>query len=418
MAVEKFMEKNNVIRKRDFECYEILLPFSAIAGKRKKQFLSSELEKLHPCFSDEFTYDTYIKKIQKKGICENVLVMNKYKLAEYEGKRAYSGTGFRIESEKQKRFFVSKKWKSILWTIAFCLFIGVIGIISGVLAGRKYNSNVQSEPEMTEKKIEQNENEIETTVPITENFIDAVKIANGKISGFEWNFDGFSEKLKASVSGVFPEALSVLSEYSVSDGVVQYENGIPQMQLFYSRRVRQNMHVAYKERVEGVSETKPLLENADFNKILRDSIIECGGVLREEKAPPYHIEFSISADTEKIKLLLEKISDIILEDNRIVTNVFFSPSGSGKNGQSEVRLGLSIEPSFHEGFNLKIISGNLNLFIQKSKNPPVKKIITKNEEIVKTKIGEIKRSDNSVVVFYKNAAGKMEMEVQNKGGKS
>ena len=59
-----------IIQKKDFESYEIILPFSAIAGKRRRQYLCSELEKMHPCFSDEFAFDNAVKKNQqKRSLC-------------------------------------------------------------------------------------------------------------------------------------------------------------------------------------------------------------------------------------------------------------------------------------------------------------------------------------------------------------
>ena len=33
------MQKTNILRKNDFEKYEVLLPFSAALGKRRKQYL-------------------------------------------------------------------------------------------------------------------------------------------------------------------------------------------------------------------------------------------------------------------------------------------------------------------------------------------------------------------------------------------
>ena len=91
--------KNNVIKRRDFERYEIIVPFSSLVGRRRKSFLSSELEKRHPCFSDEFAFDSGIKKISKKGMLADVLVVNKYKLAEYEQRRKFSGRGFFLERD-------------------------------------------------------------------------------------------------------------------------------------------------------------------------------------------------------------------------------------------------------------------------------------------------------------------------------
>ena len=66
MEVEKYMLRNNLLRKRDFEKYEIEIPFIYALGKRRVKFLSSELEKMHPCFSDEFAFDSNIKKQKKR----------------------------------------------------------------------------------------------------------------------------------------------------------------------------------------------------------------------------------------------------------------------------------------------------------------------------------------------------------------
>ena len=67
------MEKS-MLKKKDFECYNVLLPFSTIAGKRRRRYLCSELEKRHPCFSDEFAYDLVLKRLCRKGIQTEVYV--------------------------------------------------------------------------------------------------------------------------------------------------------------------------------------------------------------------------------------------------------------------------------------------------------------------------------------------------------
>ena len=78
------MQKDNVIKRNDFEQYEILIPFSSSLGKKRKQFICSQLEKMHPCFSDEFAFDSFVKKVTRKGLTEEVYVMNK--LIEYKKK--------------------------------------------------------------------------------------------------------------------------------------------------------------------------------------------------------------------------------------------------------------------------------------------------------------------------------------------
>ena len=124
------IQKTNVLRKDDFEKYEIVLPFSAVLGKRRKKYLYSELEKMHPCFSDEFCFDTAVRKIGKKGISTDVLVMSKRKLAEYEGKRNFSGTGF-FAGKQKHRFFVNEKMRFIFLSLIFCLLAWCVIFLCG-----------------------------------------------------------------------------------------------------------------------------------------------------------------------------------------------------------------------------------------------------------------------------------------------
>ena len=72
----------NMILQKDYEKYELILPYKAALGRARQRFIYSELEKMHPCFSDEFCVDSSFKKFTKMGISSDVIVMHKFKLAE------------------------------------------------------------------------------------------------------------------------------------------------------------------------------------------------------------------------------------------------------------------------------------------------------------------------------------------------
>ena len=74
--------KNCAVKKSDYEKYSIILPFKFLLGKRRKKFIFKEREKLHPCFSDEYCFDSKILYKNWKFFAD-VLVMNKMKLASY-----------------------------------------------------------------------------------------------------------------------------------------------------------------------------------------------------------------------------------------------------------------------------------------------------------------------------------------------
>jgi len=432
MEVVRFMDlqKNNVIKKRDFERYEIILPFSALGGRRKKQFLCSELEKMHPCFSDEFTFDSSLKSVRRNGLKENVFVMNKYKLAEYEGKRHFSGSGFYIEDSGKhfrRKLFVNQKWKLTVGGCFLCMLLGLAGCLSGALAGGK----ASYAPVVTEKIVDAESLEC-IECPLEPVFFDTVSKAGGKISRFEWKQNGFNQRLSASVKGVFPEMFPEffndfsegnLNGTSGRDGKnIVYENGIPQMSVSFTKRI--SLHQEADNQISSASSASSdssVSENAEFNKCLRELVFSAGAGLKEERIRPYYIEFTCPASGKKTEMLFKKLAEKISEKKKSVTGVTVSQAGAGADGEGELQIGLSVDDvpfqsSSHSGFDLSLIANNLPLFFDESiyrnsvKRRYAEQVPATEPQRTRNKIGEIRKPDKKVVVFYKNTEGKLEVE--------
>ena len=403
-----------VIAKNDFERYEIVLPLSALAGRRRKSFLYSELEKMHPCFSDEFCFDMMPRKVGRKGVSAEVLVMSKNKLAEYEGKRRFCGNGFKIEGEKYHRFFIDKKFAVTIWMTAVCLLVAAGGLLSGVLAGKLTKQKIEetnaakingaavqvSVPASVQSQISENIMEKE---PLEgELLIEKVAAASGKITSFEWSIDGFTEKLNACVEGVYPENL----ENSLAPQTVTYVNGIPKLTISFIK----SLNASVMKTVS--SDTK---ETA-FNVQIRNLIRENGAEIKEERTAPYRCLFSCSSK-DGVGELFTKLSQFVEDNQKKISFIRLTPqisqsSQSSQSSQASLLVELSVESIPVRGFDLELISGNLNLFFEEKniyQKAPEK---TMAVQIAATKkIGEIKRSDNSIVVFYKNKEGKMEKKL-------
>lgn len=183
------------------------------------------------------------------------------------------------------------------------------------------------------------------------------------------------------------------------------------------------MMVSYSKKINA-RKLKPVikegLENSDFNKAIRKLLSDYGAVLKEEKAPPYHIEFSVQRGIQ-IEKLFENLSELISQDGRFVTEVSIKVSEN-----SYVQAGISIEKENYDGisFNVRLLAEYLNYFedTEKSVETVKKKSVPKSEQSkkisdyenlrAKNKIGQIKRADNTYLVFYKNADGKIESYIQ------
>ena len=411
---------SNVIKQTDYEKYQIIIPFLSAAGKRRRQFLSSELEKLHPCFSNEFAFDSNITKIKRNGFCSDVYVVNKYKLAEYERKRSLSGRGFYVEKKKKwvwgkRRLFVDKKWKLSIFTLCAVFLLAAGGIFFGLHTGHAVVKEAVEKSE-SEGLVNETDRGVDRGVinqsacvedmqlPIAENFLKAVSESGGKIAWFEWSLNGYTQTLSASVSGVYPESLMTSGKESVI-----YENGIPKMKVSYSSQLS----------TERNSFENTILSNHDFNKELRNVLTEAGVKLIAENAPPYHIEFLYKPGIS-FENLFDLLDGIISGDRRVVSYVSINQTTS-----SYLQVGLSIESIPLRGFDLKLLSGNLNLFIDETKRVSDKASTITSREIIASesnkqekdtliKIGEIRRADKSTVVFFKNSEGKIKEVISKK----
>lgn len=397
--VEKSMEnkakKKCLVKKRDFESYEIFLPFSSAIGKKKKQYLCSQLEKMHPCFSDEFAFDSLLAGVCRKGFREKVFVINKSKLAEYEGKRHFSGSGLLVEENAKHRLFINSKWKVTWWSVLVCFIVTVSGIISGLLTSRNVPSE-ESVQSIFEKADDAQKELPEQTFeePFLSIFFDTVSQKNGKIENLEWRFDDFKETLNASVKGIFPEMFS-----SGMCSSVIYVNQLPKINISFSR--------SSQPLLSSGEQTKKSEVEKSFVSELRNALFESDCFLIEENILPYHVDFFYQFN-ESSKNLLQKLEEIINQNNGIVTQVAINHSGKNQSGK-EVRIGLTVEvlPFENEVFDLGLLSENLDLFFDDEMKPKAAiRQVEKNRE----KIGEIKRPDNSVLVFYKRPDGRLEVE--------
>ncbi len=413
MGVVKFMQKSNVVKKTDFEKYELVIPFISLPGRKHRHYICTELEKRHPCFSDEFAFDSFLKKISRKGLTEEVFVMNKYKLAEYESRRRVPGLGFYLENPRHwRKVFVGKKWKLIFWGIVLSFFLGLTGALTSKSSDHaasevKEDDFLVSETAALGEDIEEN---YESSFSKT--FFSDVNQADGKITRYEWKLEekkgNLYEMVSASLKGIYPENLS-----GYSGGTVNYSDGIPLMEISVEEKIgRRNSEN------QSLSIQNEKMSNADFNKMIREIISVNEAILLNEKAPPYHIEFVCNTRKENLIFrLLNETALLISKDSRIVTSLKIN-----QIEEEKLLIGFSIEedatlfPSDKVYINLNSISDYLKLFIEKSK----KKVSLSKKEEVKTesslakeqeekvkKIGEIRRPDNTTSLFFKTEEGKI-----------
>ena len=414
------VDDNIVLKNFDYEKYQLVLPYRLLFGRKRKRFIYSELEKMHPCFSDEFCFDSDICKVSKKGFVSDVMVIHKNTLAEYEAKRYESaagisritGSGFFIDSCKRRRFFVNEKFKRMIVTMSFVfLMIFIFLVLAGVkkVTGISKKENVQAFAFVEEQNV-QTDDDVEQNVAIVfrpgEKFFNSISAAGGRVLSFRWEMADGSEVLEAKIKGVFPEQLEEMKMSAVN-----YENEQP---VILVTDVRHSPVNSLYQRSEG--EVAGSFDS-EFYKRVRQVLSKNGAVLKEERLTPYLIRFS--CNEKVLKTLLNGVDGCFADFGGEVCSIYIQAAGGSSSGTGAGDFEISIggeEAALARGINLTVVAENAEFFgeIKKSQlsvsqsrkqNSPVK-----NDGFEKSegqKIGEIKTAEGSVIVFYKTSDGKI-----------
>lgn len=422
-----------VVKNSDYETYWIPIPFGSFLGKQKNKFLYGELEKRHPCFSDDYLFcsKTFLKnrKLESK-----VFVMDKMKLAEY--KLQYPKGQF-VSEDKRKLplFYQSQHGKKIGILILFAILI-----ISFFQMVKNKKLHTLENNLIVDTVIESEEEKI--TLPDNFNFIlndececlfEIINCNKSAIKSFCWEYSNFYERFDVSVNSVFPEVvLDSLPESKISN--VNYFENKPSFNLTYEK----------KNAIEGL-ENENQKENNEIIQNVRNLLLENKCTLIEETVNPRVFRFNLTVKQkdfmhfqkenlfirlghflykEKIMLELFSFNCKKIEENAILFDVAIR-FGDYKIGESVQFIqedensknicefiGKNIEPFFIEIIsdtpkskktNYKDLGGKSNFLEKREKlNNPV---------VVKDRIGEIKNKDGSITIFYKSKENKILKEV-------
>ncbi len=417
-------ESHIFLKDFDYEKYQLVLPYRFLFGRKRQRFIYSELEKMHPCFSSEFCFDSNMRKVSKKGFVSDVMVIHKNKLAEYEAKRSLSavgmgritGTGFFVNSSRHHRFFVNEKLKRVF--VAGCfIVVSVLSlfVIAGFvrLNGRANKENLKSfafDGEQTVHVADGVEESFEVPCEVCKTFFNCIGSAGGRVLSFRWEILNGYEILEAKLKGVFPEQLQWFDIPAVS-----YEDGLPVIQV---------------NRVVSVGTKNPVLQNGagsgginggsfnpEFYKNIRRVLSVNEAVLKEERLAPYLIRFSCN---EKVMgTLLAGVAGCVADAGEEVCSINIMAAGGSSGGATarDFEISIGVEGAAPApGIDLAVVVENAELFGEINNHPKSagyiakEKLPEKNISLEKSegqKIGEIKTSEGKVIVFYKTSEGKI-----------
>lgn len=382
------------VKETDYELYVVPVPFNCLFGKKRNQYLFSELEKRHPCFSSEFCFDSKLR-VSKKGFESNVVVMEKKQLSFYRRNNYFKIFGLSLENSNKKFVFSRVKFSVIFLIVSISIVLLIF--ISCFCRNGKNNSNeVLENPDYV---YEIKSKEIYNPQNCLEQFFITVKQSEGKISQFVWNTTESLECFSASLTDVFPENFLTIADYS-NFSPISYVDSKPSITYFQKKMLVDFI----KQKSVNVGDfEKHQLFMERIHQILRGNRID----LIEESREPFSIQFLISSES------ISSFTSI----NSICSDFDFCVSEVKFNKQSEnkilVNLTFDFENTFQSGFPLFLIDDYKQLLIN-PQNPVIKrtevlenKIKNDEENGPLKKIGSVQYKNGNKVVFYKNQEGKL-----------
>lgn len=370
--------KENVVHKNDTERYKIAVPFNFLFGKKRQKYISSELEKRHPCFTDDFGFDSVLTLVHGKPMLD-VVVAKKIKLEE------------NIADLKKRKF---------VYAAGFVFFVICLLLFSFVIVFNHKNDKTKAfENDEKEDGVEQTNVQYSAGADGFSGFdfcdflFEIIGKNNGRIRELSLKYDCFTQTVEALAKGIYPEQFSeIYSDLFISP--VSYESEVPVLKCKYKGKVK----------IDKKNETCDL---KSFLPRIRKVLVQCDGDLIEESINPISFRFNYG-DVEKI---LREIDCVCKDENVGITQFDIA--------ENQKTILFDKDVSYCDGIKLKNICDNIRLFdvhvkhvkkttISEKKATEMK--IAKNIAKNITKIGEVKYQDGTTNVFYKDSNGKLVKE--------
>lgn len=397
--------KKTIVKASDYEFYRIFLPWKCIFSHRRN-FIVSQLEKMHPRFSANCCYDTKYS-LEKKNLLAEVVVMEKASLAQYKS----GGGKLYLENEKNRKVFSGGTKILQACSLALLVLSGIFSfrIAKSLMAPESSSSEeICSQILEDEKVLAAPEKSLSHAEELISSVFASVSSHGGKVATFSYNRNDSLANGKAgglctfSIKGCNCEEVANAQYCVVSfkDNEPQFEMVLPFSCDLPAKKLAAVGEKAAEEEIASV---------VAIRKQLRD----LGAVFEGERNGDESVEFSFFARREILYSCL-KIAATEAE-NACWAEKFISLSEKG--GMCKVKLvffkkmepdsfsplQLAAQYAYLFGSEIKLAKKPANLFqlAPASSGPGL---------IAKNKIGEIKKKDGSVLVCYRNSDGRMAFE--------
>lgn len=376
---------------KDYDFYTFAFPLKAFYGGRRNKYIFGQLEKMHPCFSDNCCYD-YKLRLEKKKLKADVVVMQKYRLAEYKNRHQK----IRVAEKPGTVFFKSEKHSGLFMGLVLLLLLAVF--LFFVLPKKEKQKVGQAAPET--ETFEDREDLYELPCQKAALLLENAEKLGGLSDYFTWESDGFTEKLSLSLKKVYPEEIQAFLPEAVFSSVKfnsTPDGSIPAMTVQLNQRVR-----------NGFEQKQNQYDKVYFRNFLQSEKEEA--LIMEECVKPDAIKFSLKGD---LKNKTERLLAVIDEKEISVSSLVI------KKQADEIffEIVFSDMKLTNQSLLIKRLMQGVNLFFEEMLEEEREESPVQDQEQKAaadalpreqmTLLGKIIHEDGSVIEYYKNRLGKI-----------
>ena len=394
---------NTFCKSCDYDYYKIQFPLSAINKTSRMRFFNSELTKLHPCFSDDCCFDYHLR-LGKKGITAYVVVMQKYKLAEYKNSNGLKPVF--IEENKKMSFFRNTSQKRITGVV-ICFFLMFCISTLFMIFSKTDDKVVENENTLPAPQTDLSGLPVDYQSPVAE-FLEHIKNLKGTVSSFECTINGFNEKLRLSVKNIYPEAI-VPSFPDADFSTVLFENNIPFLNIEMNSRILIDPNTVILRNADNQNERMIIRKMFDENQI----------TVLEETVKPFSFKLKLTQNQIPQQITAVKTVFNFIKENELYLDSF---SISSNNNNLILYLCFSENEFLFQKQIYNALDKNIDVFFEqdnqqnnqeqsnRQKNKQQKEFLA--ESAKEMRMGRLIRADGSIVEFYKDEEGKIKQRIQ------
>jgi len=379
--------RSNVIRSADYERYYIPVSLKNLVGKKRNIYISGELEKRHPCYTDACEFDSKVR-LRNKSLILDVVVINKLKLSEYKRKSRVIDLGFFLDKEISVLRFSDKKKLLVIFFSFGILLTGIYSVLKSAERKKEKEVVIESiESEFIEDMAFESIPEL-----LGGKFLEIVSVKKGMITDFDWKIENGMEFIQGNLNKVFPEEIEISGFENISS--VEYVNNSPVFNFELRQQIREKEN----------NEKNCLFEV--YAPELRKEILMGEGVLLEEKRKSSNVRFRCKNNLMVLSNLARALEakDIGVNELRIMRD--------GKE-YLMVEMTLSESYGYKSGIPIDVMPSYSKIFIEEKEKSIQKNLAIPEKTGEMKKVGSVGYENGKKLVFYKNPEGKLVKVMEN-----